>query len=211
MTTESGGTASPKSDGLRKSEGVIGAAEREVGRRLYRRIEDLIDAKPGTPEGDELAWLVNIVESVEEYGEEACASEALWPADYEVRRIMAMSDEEIIATTPDAERVAAEMRDIIGQALAKQQPEALSHPETGAHVAGAMEALAKRLDDMAHDRQAWADHPGIGGNKPQFANHLRGKRYGYSHAAQLIRAALASPPLSPPTSEGERADGEGSR
>jgi len=53
-----------------------------------------------------------------------------------------------------------------------------------------MEALAALLDDMAADRQAWADHPGIGGNKPPFANHLRGKRYGYSHAAQLIRAAL---------------------
>ena len=55
-----------------------------------------------------------------------------------------------------------------------------------------LSGLADELDRAARDRQAWADHPGIGGDKPKLASHLRGKRYGYSHAAQLIRAALNS-------------------
>jgi len=55
----------------------------------------------------------------------------------------------------------------------------------------ALEKLAVELDQMATDRQKWADHPDIGSNKPRFHEHLRGKRYGYSHAAQLIRSALA--------------------
>jgi len=56
----------------------------------------------------------------------------------------------------------------------------------------ALEELADELDHAALDRQKWADHPGIGGNKPQLASHLRGKRYGYSHAAQLLRSRLAA-------------------
>lgn len=44
--------------------------------------------------------------------EEGCGS-------FEVCRIMSMSDEEIIATTPDAEAVAAEMRAIVAAALAQ--------------------------------------------------------------------------------------------
>ena len=35
----------------------------------------------------------------------------------EVCRIMCMSDEEIIATTPDAERIAAEMRELVRETL----------------------------------------------------------------------------------------------
>jgi hypothetical protein len=58
--------------------------------------------------------------------------------------------------------------------------------------AGLMLALADRLDQMAHTRQAWADDPEIGGKKPGMHWHLRGKRYGYSHAAQMIRAALST-------------------
>ena len=53
-------------------------------------------------------------------------------------------------------------------------------------------ALADELDRAARDRQSWADHPGIGGMKPKLESHLRGKRYGYSHAAQLIRATLTT-------------------
>jgi hypothetical protein len=55
----------------------IGAAEAEVGRWVYRRIEALIDAKPGTPEAMELAYLARVAESVEEYGEDACAGHSL--------------------------------------------------------------------------------------------------------------------------------------
>lgn len=55
----------------------VGAAEREVGRYVYRRIEALMDAKPGTPEAAELAYLARIAESVEEYGEDACADHQL--------------------------------------------------------------------------------------------------------------------------------------
>lgn len=47
---------------------VAGCAESEVGRAIYERIEKLIDAKPGTPEGDELSFLAFLVESVEEVG-----------------------------------------------------------------------------------------------------------------------------------------------
>ena len=54
-----------------------------------------------------------------------------------------------------------------------------------------MKKLSERLMQMAQDLQDWADHPEIGGKKPMLNSHLRGKRYGYSHAAQLIDAALA--------------------
>lgn len=50
----------------------VGAAEAEVGRYIYRRIERLMDAKPGTVEGAELCYLAEIAEGVEEYGEQAC-------------------------------------------------------------------------------------------------------------------------------------------
>lgn len=51
---------------------AVGAAEAEVGRYVYRRIEALMDAKPGTPEAAELTYLTTIAEAVEEYGEDAC-------------------------------------------------------------------------------------------------------------------------------------------
>lgn len=54
-----------------------GAAEAEVGRWVYRRIEALMDAKAGTPEAAELTYLARVAESVEEYGEEACAGHPL--------------------------------------------------------------------------------------------------------------------------------------
>lgn len=50
----------------------VGAAEAEVGRYVYRRIERLMDAKPGTVEGAKLCYLAEIAEGVEEYGEQAC-------------------------------------------------------------------------------------------------------------------------------------------
>jgi len=58
---------------------AIGAAEAEVGRYIYRRIERLMDAKPGSPESAELDFLANITVHVEEYGEDACADHALSP------------------------------------------------------------------------------------------------------------------------------------
>jgi hypothetical protein len=64
-------------------------------------------------------------------------------------------------------------------------------------VCAAAQSLADELDRMASDRQAWAEHPEIGGKKPLFNSHLRGKRYGYSHAAQLIRSRLAIPEWRP--------------
>jgi hypothetical protein len=51
-----------------EGEEPAGCAEPEVGRAVYERIEKLIDAKPGTPEGDELSFLAFLVESVEEVG-----------------------------------------------------------------------------------------------------------------------------------------------
>lgn len=56
-----------------------GAAEREVGRWVYRRISRLMDAKPGTAEGAELDWLAAVVAHIEEYGEENCGDDALAP------------------------------------------------------------------------------------------------------------------------------------
>jgi len=63
----------------RHAENLIGAAELEVGRYIYRRIEALMDAKPGTAEGAEFVYLAAIAESVEEYGEENCGGESLAP------------------------------------------------------------------------------------------------------------------------------------
>ena len=59
------------------AENTIGAAESAVGRYVYRRIEVLMDAAVGTPEADELRYLATIAETVEEYGEEACANHAI--------------------------------------------------------------------------------------------------------------------------------------
>ena len=42
--------------------------ERAVGKRVYERISELMGAKAGTPEGDELALLAALVADVEEYG-----------------------------------------------------------------------------------------------------------------------------------------------
>jgi hypothetical protein len=49
-------------------ENTIGAAERAVGQFIYARIEKLMDAKVGTPEGAELKYLAGIASDVEEYG-----------------------------------------------------------------------------------------------------------------------------------------------
>lgn len=51
----------------------MGAAEAEVGRYVYRRIEALMGATAGTAGGRELSYLSAVAASVEEYGEEACA------------------------------------------------------------------------------------------------------------------------------------------
>ncbi len=53
---------------LKEGQNAIGAAEREAGQFIYRRIEMLLDAKAGTPEGAELTYLAEIVSDVEEYG-----------------------------------------------------------------------------------------------------------------------------------------------
>lgn len=47
---------------------IVGGAEPEVERAVYERIEALMDAKAGTPEGHELAYLADLVNCVEEYG-----------------------------------------------------------------------------------------------------------------------------------------------
>jgi hypothetical protein len=60
-----------------ENENLVGAAEAELGRYIYRRIEALMDAKPGTPEADELGYLAHIAGSVEEYGEEHCGGSEL--------------------------------------------------------------------------------------------------------------------------------------
>lgn len=44
--------------------------------------------------------------------------------DAEVCRVMCMSDEEIVATTPNAEAVAAEMRGVIREALERHAAKA---------------------------------------------------------------------------------------
>lgn len=60
-----------------------GAAERDVGRYIYRRIEVLMDAVPDTEaggrslEGRELDYLATIVSAVEEYGAENCGGDDL--------------------------------------------------------------------------------------------------------------------------------------
>lgn len=66
-------------DPTRAVPNLVGAAEAELGRYIYRRIEALMDAKPETPGAAELVYLAKIAESVEEYGEEACAGSTLAP------------------------------------------------------------------------------------------------------------------------------------
>lgn len=68
----------PSADALR-SEGddAVGAAERDVGRYIYQRIETLMDAKHVTGIANELTYLATIAEAVEEYGSEACGGEDL--------------------------------------------------------------------------------------------------------------------------------------
>lgn len=48
--------------------GAVGAAEREVGRAVYERIETIMDAEEGSPEFEELFYLSHLAESVEEVG-----------------------------------------------------------------------------------------------------------------------------------------------
>ncbi len=59
-------------------ENHIGAAELAVGQFVYRRIETLMDAKAGTPEGGELAYLAELVGNVEEYGARGDEEGELW-------------------------------------------------------------------------------------------------------------------------------------
>ena len=47
---------------------AVGCAEHEVGRYVYTRIEALMGAAPGSPEGAELSYLADIVGHVEECG-----------------------------------------------------------------------------------------------------------------------------------------------
>lgn len=68
----------PSADALRSGgEDAVGAAERDVGRYIYRRIETLMDAKHVTGIANELTYLATIAEAVEEYGSEACGGEDL--------------------------------------------------------------------------------------------------------------------------------------
>lgn len=53
---------------LASLKGAYGTAELAVGQFVYRRIEKLMDAKPGTPAANELRYLTHIVNDVEEYG-----------------------------------------------------------------------------------------------------------------------------------------------
>ena len=69
---------SPSADALRSGgEDAVGAAERDVGRYIYQRIETLMDAKHVIGIADELTYLATIAEAVEEYGAEACGGEDL--------------------------------------------------------------------------------------------------------------------------------------
>jgi len=55
----------------------VGAAEQDVGRYIYQRIETLMDAKHVASIGNELDYLATIAAAVEEYGAEACGGEDL--------------------------------------------------------------------------------------------------------------------------------------
>ncbi len=55
----------------------VGAAEREVGRFIYKLIEARMDARAGTAEGRELVYLARIVSDVEEYGADELAVDAI--------------------------------------------------------------------------------------------------------------------------------------
>jgi len=52
------------------------AAERDVGRYLYNRLEALVYAGVKCPEMD---WIARVIESVEEYGASHCGSDELAP------------------------------------------------------------------------------------------------------------------------------------
>lgn len=75
----------------------VGAAEAEVGRYVYRRIERLMDAKPGTVDGAELCYLAEIAEGVEEYGEQACDGHPLGRFPHPSPEMGEISREELAA------------------------------------------------------------------------------------------------------------------
>ena len=92
----------PPSTGGEGEADQVGAAEAEVGRHVYRRIERLMDAKPGTVEGAELCYLAEIAEGVEEYGEQACDGNPLGRFPHPSPEMGEISREEI-AREIDAE------------------------------------------------------------------------------------------------------------
>jgi hypothetical protein len=84
---------------------LIGAAEAQVGRYVYRRIEVLMDtAAPGSPEAAELDYLSTIAANVEEYGEEACGGFGLVSKD----QAAALAARHPISSEDDNSRAAAE-------------------------------------------------------------------------------------------------------
>lgn len=94
--------SSPPSTGGEGEANQVGAAEAEVGRYVYRRIERLMDAKPGTVEGAELCYLAEIAEGVEEYGEQACDGHPLGRFPHPSPEMGEISREEIEGLAEDA-------------------------------------------------------------------------------------------------------------
>lgn len=63
----------------RLTEDPVSSAERNVGRWVYNRASKLMDAKAGSSDAVELAWLAEVIENIEEYGAIHCDGHELAP------------------------------------------------------------------------------------------------------------------------------------
>lgn len=128
---------------------IVGEAEREVGRWVYRRIEALMDTKPGTAEAAELQFLSRIAESIEEYGEEACAGHRL-------------SD---LPTDPALYSALKAMVEVLGR------PEGIEPERVRPTYDAALAAIAKAEGTMGNAAQPALNGPSCPGITPETTPH----------------------------------------
>jgi hypothetical protein len=69
-------------DSLDGPSDAVGAAEREVGRYVYKRVSALMNTDPGSAAERELAYLAEIVSDVEEYGADTMDPADIKPSEH---------------------------------------------------------------------------------------------------------------------------------
>ena len=133
-------------------EDAVGAAEREVGRYIYRRIEALMGGNSA-----ELNWLSTVVSSVEEYGEEACGANELaaFPTDAVATLLGKFRDQKDLSEQKAGEHIstskaraycqgrASAFREAVEEVLALATP--TTEPDTGRGLREALEEVRDLL------------------------------------------------------------------